>query len=188
MTGDDAVRNPTAQAGDTRSLSNVQTGARRGVRLGTFKSCRAASAATRGLPVVTKRCPEEAHQLARDRDDDFGRHLSARDKSLVTTGEPALCFVGDRDDPTGLPVLSRAELRSNARPMPILPGGLDERTANVSVASFCDAPALRGFTARIEAGNETQVRSERTRRLEALDAVEFRDEDHRDRRIDVTVL
>src|SRR5277367_5713911 len=68
--------------------------------------------------------------------------------------------------------------------MAILPACLNERAANVDVARLGDLAATRRLTARIEGGHEAQVRSERARGFEALDAMELSDEDHRDRRID----
>ena len=50
-----------------------------------------------------------------------------------------------------------------------------------SLGDFAVASAV---TACVQRRNETEVCGERSRRLEALDAVELSDEDHRDCRVD----
>src|SRR5258708_32621923 len=110
--------------------------------------------------------------------------LAARREPSVTTRESPLRLVGNREDALGLPFLSRSKTRTDICAMSILPGCLHERAADVSVSGFCDRASPFAVAARVETRDEAQVRGERARRLESLDAVKLGDEDHCGGRVD----
>ncbi len=153
--------------------------------LAPSRLCRIASAVTRGLAVLAERGPEESDELARDRD---RRPCSASfrvrrgaDSEPVSRRCASSAIVTTR---SGCPSRRARSFGPTPGAMTVLPGGLDERAADVFVAGLRDAAARRRFAARVEARTRPRYAASSRGDVEALDAVQLGDEDHRDGRVD----
>jgi hypothetical protein len=120
--------------------------------------------------------PQEACQFTSDSDDGFGAGFAAGDEPDVTTVEARLSAIGDGDDTLGLTLAAAFERKADRGPVAIVPGGLDEETADVVVAGAGDRAPSTGLAAGVFAGDEAEVAHEGTWRPEAAEVVEFGDE------------
>src|SRR6185295_8613718 len=88
-----------------------------------------------------ERRPEEAGQLARDRDGDLGRGLVVFRQASEAPTQSLLRLVRNRDHPARLAFASARERHADPRSMLIMPRGFNQQPADQRVARAGDAAA-----------------------------------------------
>src|SRR5574340_850936 len=104
-----------------------------------------------------ERRPEEARQLARNRDGDLRRGLVLFRQAPEASTQSLLRLVRDRDHTTGLSLPPPCEGDANAWPVLIMPRGLHQQPADQRVAGPGDASASMFLTRGILTRHEAEI-------------------------------
>src|SRR5690348_17530819 len=98
-----------------------------------------------------------------------------------------LRFPRMRDHRSGLAALAPLERAGDGRPMAVMPCGLNQDVATVTIARFRDRAAAFARTGRMLGWHQAPIRHELRRALEAAPVAEFGDEHHRAEGVDCAV-
>jgi len=96
-----------------------------------------------------KRRPQEARQLARNGDRDFGGGLVLLRQASEASTQALLRLVRDRDDPARLIFPSSRQAHAYAGAMLIVPGRFHEQPTDQRVPGPGDAPAAQAHQSQV---------------------------------------
>lgn len=119
--------------------------------------------------------PDEAGQFSSDSDDGLGSWLAAGDEPAVPAVKTCLSAIGDGDDALRLSLAAASKRKTHGGAMTIVPGSLDEETADVVVACTSNGTSTAGIAARVFTRDEPEVAHEGAWGAEAAEVVEFGD-------------
>jgi hypothetical protein len=100
--------------------------------------------------------------------------------------EPVLGFQGNGNDRRRLSLTSSVQDEISPCTMAIVPGGFDQETPDMNVASFGNGATVFFIAGRVLRRNESEVSHQRTRRPEASDVIDFTDEGESSQALDAT--
>jgi hypothetical protein len=129
-----------------------------------------------------ERRPEEAGQLARDRDRDLGRGLVLFGEAPEAATQSLLRLVRNRNHTAWLSLTSSRERHPDARPVLIMPRRFDQQPANQRVPGPRDPTAPMFLAGGVLTRHEAEIRHQRAGRVEPAKVMQLgQDQDRRQR-------
>lgn len=101
--------------------------------------------------------PHESCEFSSDGSDDDIGVLASGSEAMESFAQPYLCLPGDVLDGSGQILLTQLNAAGDFGWVVVCPGGLDEDTTCMAVASFGNAAEVTRVAAGVLAGSESEV-------------------------------